>query len=341
MTIGQDGFVAANSYFAAFKEGSFGSVTGLTAATNATAFEPTSWGIKQEIEPLMLDSMANNRGMVIRAQGNKTVAGTMEQWLHAEESAIFLIMAMGGAVVSAAGSSGSNTHSITAGNMDATLPGISIKASKGGKGFVRYYGGRVNQLTISGNIGEPIKMSADMIFQDSTMIGSGDISANLSLSTIAPFIFTGGNFIYAASTGSLTTTNKEFTEAFELTINNNLEEARALGQNTVVSLPPKRREIGLKITQRFDTLSAYNRFIAATFSAVRLQMDGASLTSDDNRLLQIDMPKVYVNSPDPTLDAAGDIIRQEFEMDVVIDTPLTTTGKDIAMTLMNSVADYS
>lgn len=341
MTIGQSGIPAASSYFAVFQEGAFGSVTGLTAATGATAFEPMSFSIIQEIEPLKLDTLAKTRGFTKRVQGNKTVSGTIEQHLHAEESALFLINAMAGTVTSAAGSAGSYTHSITAGDYSATaLASLSIKARKGSSHFARYYGGRVNQLTITGNVGETIKMSADVIFKDSTLTSSGDISANLSLSAEAPFVFTGGNFIYAATTASLTTTNKEFIENFELTINNNLEEARALGQNTVTDLPPKRREIGLKVTQRFDTLTAYDRFIAQTSSAVRLQMTGSSLTSDDVRTLQIDMPKVLVNSPDPTVDSPNDILKQEFECDVLVDTPYTTTGKDIAMTLINAVASY-
>ncbi|MEA3279476.1 MAG: phage tail tube protein [Thermodesulfobacteriota bacterium] len=341
MTIGQGGVPAALSYFAVFQEDAFGTVTGLTAGTNGTAFEPLSFGIKTEIESQKLDTISRNRGTAKRVQLNKTVAGAVETFLHPFESSRFLFNVMGGTVTSAGGSTNVYIHSITAGNFSHTaLASLAIKSRVGSSHYRKYIGGRVNQLTISGNIGEPIKMSAEMIFGDMTMTSSDSIDGTLSLSTKLPFTFDQANFIYAATTASLTTTNKEFIESFEFTINNNLDESRALGTNGVVCLPPKRREVGLKFTQRFDTTTAYDRFVAQTASAVEIRIEGASLSSSQNDQLSIILPKVYFNSPDPTVDGGSEILRMEIECDVVCDNPMTTTGKDVGMTLYNGTASY-
>ncbi len=345
MTIGQNGIPAASSWFAMFKETTFGTQTS-ASATSAIAFEPLNFNVKVEVESLRLDTIAKNRGLIKRMQGNKTISGSFEQYCHSEESALLLMNAMGGVVTSAVGSTGVYIHSISAGDFN-TLTGISIKARKGSAHYWLYKGGRVNQLTISGNVGEPIKLTAEMMFQSATVTGD-DISVALSISTVLPFNFTDAKYMWAAkdsttAAGSMTTTDhEEFITGFELTINNNLEEARALGRNIVTSLPPKRREIGLKITQRFDTITAYNRFIQATVGSILIRITSpSSLSSDVFHELDIFMPKVQINSPDIEVSGPNEILVQEFECDVLVDDPMTTTGKDIAMTLLNATADYS
>jgi hypothetical protein len=305
MTVGQGGIAGAHSYFAVFQEHVFGSMTS-TGGSNGTAFEPISFGVKTEIESQKLDTLSRDRGYSKRVQLNKKVGGGFEAFLHPIDSARFLINSLGGTVTSALASTGVYIHSISTGNFSTTaLASLSIKSRLGTGHYRQYKGGRVNQLTISAGIGEPVKMSVEMIFQDMTITTTDAIEGTLSLSAIMPFTFDGVNFIYAATTASLTTTNKEYIESFELTVNNNLEEARALGQITLLDSPPKRREIGLKFTQRFDTTSAWDRVTSGTTSAVEIRIQGASLSSSQTHQLSIILPKVYFNTGDPEIGSNG------------------------------------
>ena len=141
-----------------------------------------------------------------------------------------------------------------------------------------------------------------------------------------------------------TTTAQECIQGFELEVNNNLaadEASRCLGSNLLRVLPPTRREVSLTITQRFDTTTTFERFIQNTQGAVELFFRGPdSLTSDKFHEITLRLPKVFLNSPDPTLEGADSIIQSEIKYDVLVDNPATTTGKDIGVTVQNNVASY-
>ena len=191
-------------------------------------------------------------------------------------------------------------------------------------------------------MGEPVKVSYDMIFKDSTLSGS-DIASSLSISSVLPFTYVNGTYQYTNNQASLTTTVAEEITGFELTVNNNIKadkEARALGSNVPSVLPVTRRSIELKLTQRFDTNTAYNRFIQATAGAVALRFIGESISAKQNYSCIIQMPKVYLNSPDPEVKGPNDILVSEIAFDVVVDNPSTTTGKDISITFINNTASY-
>jgi len=216
---------------------------------------------------------------------------------------------------------------------------------KGSTTHFQYTGGRVNVCTITGSVGELIKISYDMIFKDSSQTGS-DWSNTLSVSAITPFTYVHGTFWWADTEASLTSTAAEQITSFELTINNNLisdNNVRALGSNVLQSLPPTRREIGLKITQRFDTTTAWSRFINNSSGAIMLFMESpvAIGASNQKYTCKITLPKVYYTSPDPIVGSPNEILMQDINVDCVVDTPQTSTGKDITVTFFNQVQTYA
>lgn len=338
MAIGDGAQVGARSYAAIGKETTFG-----TYASATTAIEAISSSIKTEIESQKLETMNTNRGMTKRVQLMKNVTGSIETYLQNQESVLFLLAAAGPNTVTSTALSGSAVlHSFASSNLD-TFGSLSMNIRKGDTATWRYTGGRVNVLTIAGTVGEPVRMTAEMIFKDSTQ-QSDDISGNLSISSLAPWVYHQGQFIYAATTASLTTTNAEPIQSFELVITNNIvsdANARQLGSLVPGVLPATSRSVELKITQRFDTTTAFDRFIQGTQGSIRLQFDGSSIATALAHQLVIDMPKVFVsNAPDPELAGPGEVITNEIEFDVVVDDPNTTTGKDIGFTIQNDVASY-
>lgn len=340
MTIGNSYEMGVNSYVAIFKESTFGTFPA-TAATGASTIEPLSIGIKTEIESEKLETISMNRGATKRVQLNKNVSGSIEQYLHPTESPLMMAMALGGGITTSS-LTGAYTHSLTAGNFDTTPSSISMQIRKGSTTHWQYTGGRVNQMTISGEVGSAVKVSYEMIFKDSTQAGSSIVSS-LSISSILPFTYVDGSYRYAATEAGLTSTASEKITGFELTVNNNMKsdsDARGLGSNVIDILPPTNRVVEFKITQRFDTTTAWNRFVQNTQGSIELYFEGASITTEHKNSCRIVMPKVFVNTPDPEIKGPSDLLMSEINFDVLVDNPLTTTGKDIAITFINAVSSY-
>jgi len=343
MPIGQNAQSGVKSYAAIFIESSFGSFPA-SAATGASSLEPLSIGFKTEIVSTKLDAISRNRGFTKRVQLDKNVTGTLEQFLHPTESPILLALALGGGLVTSSLSGAAFTHSISAGEFSSTINSLSFQVRKGDTHHWQYTGGRINSMKISAVIGEPVKCSYDFIFKDSSQTGS-DISASLSISSILPFTYVDGVYRYAASEASLTSTVEEHITGFELTVNNNLisdANVRKLGSDVLQTLPPTRRDIEFKITQRFDTTTAYNRFIANTQGAAELVFTGNTLTTTAVNAYEcrIVLPKMFVDTPDVEITGANDILMSEINFAVLVDDPMTTTGKDIAITVINDVSSY-
>lgn len=340
MTIGNSYEMGVNSYVAVFKESTYGTFPA-TGATGASTLEALSIGIKTEIESQKLETISLNRGATKRVQLNKNVSGAMEQYLHPTESPLLMAVALGGGIASSS-LTGAYTHSLTAGNFDTSPSSISMQVRKGSTNHWQYTGGRVNQMTISGNVGEVVKVAYDMIFKDSTQAGS-DIATSLSISSVLPFTYVDGSYRYAATEASLTSSVAEKITGFELVINNNMKsdsDARGIGSNVIDILPPTKRSVEFKITQRFDTLTAWNRFIGNTQGSVELLFEGATISGDKKYSCRMVMPKVYLNTPDPEVSGPNDLLMSEIAFDVLVDNPSTTTGKDIAVTFINNTASY-
>lgn len=340
MSVGDEAKAALPSYLAIGKESTYG-----TYASATTAVEFLSSSIRTDIASQKIDAMGGaGRGYMKRVQLDKNVAGTIEMNLHTVDSTLLIANTLGGPVVSAS-ISGGFVHSITAGNYNTSsaILGISINSRKGDTHTWRYSGGRVNTMKISAQVGEVIKASFDMIFKDATL-PTDDISASLSISSVLPLTFVGGFYRYAATeAAAATTTVEEPIQGFELTVTNNLvsdARARKLGSNVLQVLPATRREVQLTIEQRWDTTTSWNRFVQATQGSVELYLRGDSMGSSEFHDMTIRLPKVYMNSPEPTLDSATDILKSSVAFDVIVDSPSTITGKDIGWTIKNGVSAY-
>jgi len=330
---GEGAEVAVRSYVAIGRETTYGTMNSTSASMKA--LEPLSCTFRTDITTQKVDSLSTNRGPSRRVTLDKTVAGTIEQNLHPEESVLLVASALGGSITSASSSS-AYQHIVESGNFDVTIPSVCFVVRKGtsAKDW-NYTGGRCNSMKITGNAGELVRCSYDMIFQDSTLL-TEDFSTELSISTVLPFTYVQGVFTYSAVT--------EYITGFELTVNNNLKsdkDARHLGSNIISTLPATRRDIEFKITQRFDTTSTYDRFIDNSFAAVRLKFSGASISTSGVYECQIDLAKVYMKSPDPELGGSGDILMSEIEYDVVVNNPHTLSGYDIRFTFLNTTATYN
>jgi len=330
MAIGDGAHASVRSYIAVARETTFG-----TYATCTTAIEALSCSFKTTIQTMKIDSLSTNRGQSRRVMLDKEVAGTIEMYGHPIESTLIFASALGGAVTSTQPSTGVYQHVINAGNFGDTIPSVCFNVRKGGETSTsvwQYSGGRVNSLKLTANVGEPLRVSADYIFQDSTTL-SNDVSAALTLTSYIPWTYVQGVYNFTGAAEKIT--------GFELTIDNGLKsdkDARALGQNTIVALPATRREVSFKITQRIDTTTAWTRFTNDAGGAVSLVFTGESISSSNFNQLTIAMPKVKYRTPDFELKGPGDINISDIEFDVLVDNPMTSTGYDVRFTVINTAA---
>lgn len=337
MSVGSDVKVGVQSYTAFSKETTLG-----TYASATTAVECLVNTIKTDIKSLKLPTIGITRGFSKRVTLEKTVGGTIEGYLHPHESPLLFAVALGGGIVSTV-TAGVATHSITAGNFLTTPASLSFDVRKGDTHTWRYTGGRINTLKITAKVNEPVKVSYDLIFIDSTQ-GTADISSILSVSSILPFVFTQGKYRYYSTEALVdTTTAEEPIQGFELTIKNNLETgsvARQMGSNILSVLPIKQREVTFMVDQRFDTTTTWNRFIQATQGAIELLFAGSAITVGTAFQCQIRLPKVFNNNGDTTLNGPNTILTTQIMYDVLVDNPSTTTGKDIGVTFINDISAY-
>lgn len=335
MSIGDSARAVVNSYISIGREASFGTFQSTTASM--ACLEALSCSFKTDITSQKIPSLSTNRGPSRRVQLDKNVGGTLEQYLHPQESVLAIAAALGGGISSAAASGSSYLHTMMSGNFTASISSVCFNLRKASGQAWRYLGGRVNSLKMTANVGEPVKMSYDFIFKDSTAL-TEDLSAIMTLTSVLPMTYVHGAFTYSGTAQKI--------QGFELTVNNNLKsdkDARELGSNVLSVLPATNRSVEFKITQRIDTTTAYDTFINATNAAVQLKFTSHQLISasaSSGYYVQVDLPKVYYNSPDAELKGPGDILTAEIPFDVVVDNPNTTTGYDVKVTVRNNVASY-
>lgn len=339
MSVGNDSRSSVRSYLAVIKETTWGT-NPATGATGMSWLEPVSVSFKTDIVGKKLDALGN-RGFSKRVQLDKTVTGSFEQYLHPQESVLFLACAMGGGIVTSS-LTGAYTHSMSVGNLDTSPSSLTFNHRKGESHVFIYSGAKVNNLKITGDVGNVVKLSCDFICKDSTS-GGTDISSSMSLSSVLPFTYIGGTYRYDKTEASLTSTVEEKIIGFELEISNALKSdsvSRGLGSNILQVLPPTKREIKFKINQRFDTSTTYDRFIQGTLGAAELIFTGESITAEYTHKLTIRLPKLYYNGGDPVVGGAGDVLKSEINFDVLLDNPNTSTGREVGLTVINNISAY-
>lgn len=324
------------------EEATFGTVI----STPAGSIKFNNESMKTNIEEILIPTIHTNRDHLDRMQGNVSVEGSIEYPLHHTDGILFLKHAVGGTVTSSLiGTAGAYAHIFdpTGGSLSfGTETSLSLLMRRGDGHYWQYGGNRVNSYTISGNIGETIQVTVDLV---------GAVSSNalttigaVSFSELMPFTFKDAKFYDAASIGALTTTSGEqYITNFEFTVGNNLasdDNVRSLGTNTVMDLPPNaNRDVTLNVTQRFDTSTAYGYFSSGTARAVMIVLDnGVTISGSGGSTysMRIVLPKVYLNDAHPNVGGPG-VLTYTLPFRAVADS---LTGYDFRVTLDNAVASY-
>ena len=331
-------YLGYDSYMGIAQESTFG-----TLVTATSFIEFTSEGFRKDREEQRREELNTTRDFTRRMTGNETVAGSSEAPLNVAQDAIVWMFkqAMGGTVSSSTITAAVEfAHTLNVGDMEsnqstngaADIKSLSVQVRRGLTEQWSYRGMRINTLTIKGEVGTPITFSVEAMGQYGTT-SSDSITA--SFSNVNPLNFTGVTF----QTGdSITNVSTEYITGFEFTLANNLQELRNLGSANIYALPPGRRDVTLKLTQQFDTLTAYNRFIQNTKTAIQILMDtGVTIGAGSSTYsMHINCPACYFNNVTPQVGGI-EAISQEMEVSCIKDT---TTSYVCQMQINNGTSDY-
>ena len=299
MAIGDSARQGLNTTLGIGRESTWG-----TAAATCHTVEFLSESLNHTVEEILIESINSSRDYIRRLTGNVVVEGGVEMHFNPAETGQINIMqaAIGGSVSSTELTTGSYRHIITVGDTEVTdIEGLTFelvnaKTSTTSRGLI-FSGCKVNSWTLKGEIGSPVIMTTEVIGR--TAAKTSGTMPSATFVNCPPINFSGIEIKIGGSTGS--TTEECFT-GFELTINNNLvsdSNVRCLGSTYLKTLPATRREVKLKLTQRFDTTTSYDRFIDNTMCAISILLDsGYSIGSSGGSTtsIQITLASVFYNS---------------------------------------------
>ena len=344
MTIGDGApYLGYDSAIGVAEETAYG-----TFKTSTAFIEFNTEAMKQEREEMKLASINTTRDYTKRLIMNETVSGSIEAPFNAAEDAMALIVkqAMGGTSTVNTIAAGAVEHTFLAGDMESNkgtstatdIKGLSVAVRRGGaratNNTFNYAGCRVNTLTIKGEVGSPVLLTAELIGQTASMSAT---IPTVSFSNVLPLNFVG---ISITSGDSITNLSVEYFTSFEFVLTNNLSDQRRLGSRSVSTLPPVMRDISLTLGQRFDTITAYERFKTNTLTAIKIVCDSATTITAGGTTyaMWIDLPECFLNSNEPEVGGPDPLTHELNFTAMFADYTATSYANNI--TIRNATANY-
>ena len=313
-----------------------------------TALFPTEFlseSLSHIVEEIPIESINTTRDYQRRFTGSEHVEGGVEMHFNPAQRACINILqaSIGGSTTSTQiATTGAYRHVLSVGELDISdvegltlqvINGVDSSTSEG----ITFLGCKVNSWTLKSEIGSPVIMTTEFIGKTATTTSSTPAG---SFTYCPPVNFTGIT-IQAGNTPA-SVTSECFT-GFELTINNNLvsdSSVRCLGSKTLATLPATRREVKLKLTQRFDTTTSYDRFIGGSMCAIAILLDTGHSTGSSGgstASMIIYLPTVYYNSNNFQVSDFG-VLTNELDLTAIKDP--STLAYIIQFQIVNTTSSY-
>lgn len=349
MAVGQGELFAGLGYMAIGREATLG--TGVTA-TAALDFMSTS--LKTAKERKVLETVQRSRTYTEHIGMGKVIEGDIEFYYSANRHApnYILQQAMGGTITSATATGETAgglafTHDIRIGDMDNAYKGLTLNVRRGdttgGKVF-EYHGCRINELTVSTELDDALKMAASVIGMDST-VGATDQSSNLTIAAQDPLTFDNGRLSVETTFAALTSTSFWHVQGFNLAIGNNLKgdaESRRIGTDILDVLPAGMAALTLNMSIRYDTTTARDYLLAGTELAGEMEFTGNTLAgSIIKEGLKFQMPKIVISeASEPEIGGPDEVLKQEIVCHVLRDDS-SAGGYALRALATNLVSSYA
>lgn len=342
MAVGDSALLGGLSYLAFGRETTLG-----TYSTCTAGLDFLSSTFKTEKDSKILEQIERSRTYSKRLSLSKTVGGDVDYYFRAEETACMWILqnAFGGSVTSSTVASETTgglglDHVFTTGNMDQSWPSLCINTRKGpvtaGRIF-NYSGVRVNELTVSAEIDEPLMISTSFIGMDSTQL-TNDINSVLTTTANPVLSFVDARMSVETTFAGLTSSSFWHVQSVEFKMSNNLKtgsEAGRIGSDILTVLPPGVQTYELSCQMRFNTTTAFDAMIAGTEYGLELEFLGDTISgSVARRGMLIEFQKVQIkDAGDPEISGPDGILTSQVTFDVLRDE--SASGYSVQATVTN------
>lgn len=349
MAVGDSALLKGLSYLGVGRETTFGTFNTLLAGLDFI-----SQSLKTQKDSKILDQIERSRTLSKRLHLSKQIGGEVSWYFRPLETAdcFFLHNAFGGAAVTTATTTGETVggggleHIFGVGNFTLTYSSLCINARKGGSTNGKtwqYHGVRVEELTISAAVDEPVMCAASLVCRDSTLVSS-NIESQLTATSNPILSFVDGRVSVETNFASLTTSSLWHVQSVEFKVKNNLKtgsESRRIGTDILTVLPPGLQNYELSMNIRFDTTTAWDAMIAATKLAAELEFLGPTISGSVARQgLLLEFQKLYVkDAGDPEVSGPDGILTSQVTFDVLRDE--SASGYAVRATVTNNITSFA
>lgn len=349
MAVGQGHLVGNLSYVALGRELTYGTYNTATSGLNVM-----SESLKVTKETKILEEMQTSRTNSNFIQLGRSIEGEMEFIFSPKSEACNYLLhnAFGGGAVVSATATGETagglafSHTVSVNNFLTTYSSLCVNIRKGdatGGKIFQYSGLRVDSLSLTAEIDEPLMASASLVGKDFTATGS-DVSGAITTLTQTPLSFVNGRFSVETAVASLTTTSYWHVQNVEFSISNNLSgdsSSRRIGTDTLDVLPAGLASFELKVSMRFDTTTAIDAMMAGTRLAGQFVFEGPTLTGSAIReSVQLTFPYLIVmDAGDPEIGGPNEILASEVTFAVLRDP--TSSGYAVQARVINLASTYA
>jgi len=305
--------------------------SGTPSMTTAVPF--LSESLKKDRAIVASDAIDGTNQRSIWREGLNTVAGDLSIEVYPEGVGKLFKHALGR--IFSAGPSGTSNYYVHRILPSGSLPaGLRVEVARDAQTW-QYNGMKVNQMTLSCAIGEPLTATFSFLGYNES---DATKTTGLTLTTLSPFTYDEGKCYLDGSA-----TETEIT-GFTITVNNMLADSKGkLGSKFRVEIPKSGfMEVTGTLNMEFDDKTVYNKFINQTETAIQLKFTsdstfGAGATAYD---FQIDMPRCIYTGETPNI-SGPDVIYHDMPFIAFYYTSGGDQEKDsIRMRLVNSEASY-
>lgn len=352
MPVGASPLLAGLSYVAIGRETTFGTYNTCTAALDAI-----SSSLKTSQDNKIIEQIERSRTYSKRISLQKKIAGAVEFFYAPTVDACnFLLQnAFGGTITSAtatgetvgAGANSAIQHTFEIGMMDQSYPSLCVNIRKGdstsSKIFL-YSGVRINEISFSAEIDQPLKCNMNLIGLDSTL-QSNDVSGALTVTSANLLSFVDGRISVETTFNSLTSSSFWHVVSCQFGWSNNLKSdagAGRIGSAVLSTLSPGMAIFNLKMKIRFDTTTAWSAMINATKLSAQLDFRGPTFSSSAIRQgIRFNFPTIYVNQgAEPEISGPDQVLMTDLDFHVLRDDT-TSTGYAVQAIVYNQKANYA
>lgn len=349
MAVGQNALMGNLSYLAVGREITYGTYVTATAGLNFLSANITT--VK---ETKILEEIQTNRTNSNFIQLGKVIEGEIEFYFSPKSVAANYLLhnAFGGGAITSATATGETiggtafTHTIGINNFDVTYSSLTMNMRKGDSTSAKlfeYTGIRVNELTFTSEIDEPLLCNVSFFAKDSTL-GTNDVSSSINTLTHIPLSFVNGRVSIETSTAGITTTSFWHVQSMEFKISNNLQaeaSARRIGSDTLQVLPAGLANFEFKATIRFDTTTAYAAMMNGTRLVGEFEFLGDTLAGSAVREgIKLTMPYLIIsNAGDPEVAGPNEPLVSEVVFAVLRDP--TSGGYAVQAKVTNITSSYA